>query len=36
MFAEPFVQAQMKQNIKTPPLWGESTDDGWIPLIKGQ
>ena len=47
LFAEPFIQAQIKENIKTPrhrPLWGEctgdrwgeSTGDRWIPLTKGQ
>ena len=36
---EPFVQAQIKENIKAPrhsPLWGEFTGDRWIPRIKGQ
>ena len=32
MFAQPFVQAQIKDNW---PLWGESNDDQWIPLTKG-
>ena len=39
VFAQPFIQAQIKENIKTPrhwPLWGESSGDGWIPLTKGQ
>ena len=39
LFAQPFVQAQIKENIKAPrrwPLWGEPTDDRWIPLTKGQ
>ena len=39
LFAQPFVQAQIKENIKTPhhwPLWGESTGDRWIPLTKGR
>ena len=39
MFVQPFVQAQIKENIKAPrhwPLWGESTGHRWIPLIKGQ
>ena len=34
-----FVQAEINETIKTPrhwPLWGESTDDWWIPLTKGQ
>ena len=32
LFAQPFVQAQIKINIKAPrhwPLWGESTGDRW-------
>ena len=35
LFAQPFVQAHMKKNIKAQlywPLWGESTGDRWIPL----
>ena len=39
LFARPFVQVQIKESIKTPrhlPLWGESTDDRWIPLTKGE
>ena len=35
VLAPPFVQAHMKENVKTPrhwPLWGESTDDRWIPI----
>ena len=39
LFAQPFVQAQIKENIKAPRhrhLWGESTGDRWIPLTKGQ
>ena len=39
LFAQPFIQAQIKENIKghiTGPLWGESTGDRWIPLTKGQ
>ena len=39
MFAQPLVQAQIKENIKDPrhwPLWGESIGDRWIPLPKGQ
>ena len=34
-----FIQEQIKENIKAPrhwPLWGEFTDDRWIPLTKGQ
>ena len=36
---QPFVQAQIKYNIKAPlhwPLCGESTGDRWIPRTKGQ
>ena len=39
LFAQPFVQAQIKENIKAPrdwPLWGESNCDRWIPLTMGQ
>ena len=39
IYGQPFVQAQVKENIKTLhhwPLWGESTGDQWIPLTKGQ
>ena len=39
MFAEPFVQAKFKENVKAPrhwSLWGESTDDRWIPFSRGQ
>ena len=35
---QPFVQAQVKENIKAPrhwPLWGEFTGDRWIPRTKG-
>ena len=38
LFAQPFVQMQIKENIKirvTDPLWGVFTDDRWIPRIKG-
>ena len=34
LFTQPFIQAQIKENIKAPrhwPLWGEFTDDRWIP-----
>ena len=37
VFTQPFVQAQIKENIKAPhrwPLWGEFTDDRWIPRTK--
>ena len=39
LFTQPFIQAQIKENIKAPrhwPLWGEFTDDRWIPRAKGQ
>ena len=39
LFTQPFVQAQIKQNITAPrhwPLWGEFTGDRWIPRTKGQ
>ena len=39
LFAQPCVQAQIKENIKAPrhwPLWGESTGDRWLPVTKGQ
>ena len=35
----PFIQAQIKENIKAPrhwPLWGEFTGDRWIRRTKGQ
>ena len=34
LFAQPFIQAQIKDNIKDPrhwPLWMESTGDRWFP-----
>ena len=34
LFAHPFVQVQIKENIKVPyhwPLWGESTGHRWLP-----
>ena len=37
-FAPPFIQAQIKENIKAPrhwPFWGESTVNRWILLTKG-
>ena len=37
LFAQPFIQAQIKENSKVPrrwPLWGDSTDDPWIPITK--
>ena len=39
LFAQPFVQAHIKENFKAQrhwPLWGEFTGDRWIPLTKGQ
>ena len=39
LFAQPFVQAQIKKNIRAPrhgPLCGEFTGDRWIPRTKGQ
>ena len=39
LFAQPFDQAQIKENIKAPrywTLWGKSTGDRWFPLTKGQ
>ena len=39
LFAQPFIQVQIKENIKDPcyrSLWGESTGDLWIPLTKDQ
>ena len=39
LFVRPYVQEQIKENIKAQghwPLWGKSTGDRWIPLTKGQ
>ena len=39
LFTQPFIQAEIKENIKAPrhwPLWGEFTGDRWIPRTKGQ
>ena len=39
MFTEPFIQAQIKENIKAPrhlSLCGEFTGDRWIPRTNGQ
>ena len=36
---QPFIQAQIEENIKAPchwPLWGEFTGDRWIPRTRGQ
>ena len=38
LFAQPFIQAKMKENIKAPrhwPLWGEFTVVRWIPPHTG-
>ena len=37
LFSQPFIQAQIKENIKAPrhwPLWGEFTGARWIPQHK--
>ena len=39
LFTQPFIEAQIKENIKAPihwPLWGEFTADQGIPRTKGQ
>ena len=39
LFTQPFIQTQIKENIKAPrhwPLCGEFTGDRWIPRTKGQ
>ena len=39
LFTQPFIQAQIKENIKDPrhwPLCGEFTADRWIPRTNGQ
>ena len=39
IFTQPFIQAQINENIKAPrhwPLWGEFTGHRWIPRTKGQ
>ena len=39
LFAQSFIQAQIKENTKAPrhwPLWGEFTGDRWISRTKGQ
>ena len=39
LFVQPFVQAQITENVKALrhwPLWGESTSNRWIPLTKDQ
>ena len=39
LFTQPFIQAQIKENLKAPPHWplcGEFTGDRWIPRTEGQ
>ena len=39
LFVQSFVRAHIEDNIKAPRhwlLWGESTDDRWVPLTKSQ
>ena len=39
LFTQPFIQAQINENIKAPrhwPLCGEFTGDRWIPRTNGQ
>ena len=39
LLTQPFIQAQIKENIKAPrhwSLWGEFTGHRWIPRTKGQ
>ena len=39
IFTQPYIQAQMKENIKAPrywPLCGEVTGDWWIPRTKAK
>ena len=39
LFTQPFIQAQIKENIKAPrhwPLCGEFTGERWIPRTKVQ
>ena len=39
LFTQPFIQTQIKKNIKAPrqwPLCGEFTGDLWIPRTNGQ
>ena len=39
LFTQPFIHAQIKENINVPPHWplcGEITSDRWIPRTKGQ
>ena len=38
-FTQPFIETQLKENIKAPrhwPLCGEFTGDQWIPRTNGQ
>ena len=39
LFTQPFIQAQIKENLKAPRHWllcGKFTDDRWIPRTKSQ
>ena len=39
LFTQPFIRAQIKENIKDPrhwPLWGDFTGNRWILLTNGQ
>ena len=39
IFTQPFIQAQIRDDIKAPRHWalcGEFTGDRWIPRTKGQ
>ena len=39
LFTQPFIQAQIKENIKALRHWslyGEFTDDRWIPRTNGK
>ena len=39
LFTQPFIQAQIKENITAPRPWslcGKFTGDQWIPRTKGQ
>ena len=36
LFVRKFIQFSNNENRITVPLWGESTDNRWIPLLKGQ
>ena len=36
LFTQPFIQAQIKENIKAPRHSGEFIGDQWIPCTNGQ